>query len=484
MKRIFALILALLMLMTVFVSCGDGTSDNNNSDGAENNDADGMPSLLAGYGRADWTPDFEVTLLGDGTVRRTSKVYSKVYASCTAFRDEAGNTALIYTIDLHSIYGGIVSALRGEIKRATGVPIKNIILSATHSHYTPNPNQPSNLPEIYALLEEACINAAKDAIADLAPCKVYTSTVATEGLSFSRRFVDRNDNGRYEPQTKGEYEADIDRDLQVIKLQREDKKDIILANFSAHATITGVDQISADFIGTCREEFEKNNPDTYFSLYVGASGEVIAKEWVETKGSGIRGDGLTWDPNFIGVEEYGKVLSNYVETALEKASLLESSRGIEVLSKSYSAKVDHSQDDLFSVATRISFANDAGDTAKVKELCKESGIKNASEANAIIQRYGKTAAESLPLTTITVGELAFASAPYEMFSSNGKAVKEGSPYKMTFMLTCSNGHFCYIPNDLAFETGGYEVNTNYYVRGTAETLQNEFINMLNELYSN
>ena len=77
-----------------------------------------------------------------------------------------------------------------------------------------------------------------------------------------------------------------------------------------------------------------------------------------------------------------------------------------------------------------------------------------------------------------IGPLGFVTAPYEMFDTNGRFVKENSPCQMTFVMTCANGHHNYIASDLAFEYGSYEVHNRDLVRGTAEALVDTMVNML------
>ena len=51
----------------------------------------------------------------------------------------------------------------------------------------------------------------------------------------------------------------------------------------------------------------------------------------------------------------------------------------------------------------------------------------------------------------------------------------------SFMLTCSNGHYGYIPTEFAFPHKGYEVNVCLFVPGTAEQFVAKYIEMLTEM---
>ena len=56
-------------------------------------------------------------------------------------------------------------------------------------------------------------------------------------------------------------------------------------------------------------------------------------------------------------------------------------------------------------------------------------------------------------------------------------------YAMTFVCAYSCGRYGYIPSSLAWDAGGYEVDTCKYVKGTGEMLVDEFTGMLKELQS-
>jgi hypothetical protein len=87
----------------------------------------------------------------------------------------------------------------------------------------------------------------------------------------------------------------------------------------------------------------------------------------------------------------------------------------------------------------------------------------------------------MDLKTLAIGDVAFIFAPYEMFGSNGQQIKEGSPYAMTFVVTCSEKHEGYLPSTLGCELRCYEAQITKYAYGTAELLVAEYLDMLGEM---
>ena len=82
--------------------------------------------------------------------------------------------------------------------------------------------------------------------------------------------------------------------------------------------------------------------------------------------------------------------------------------------------------------------------------------------------------------------IGFATAPAEIFHETGTAVREGSPFQLTFFLSCANGRDTYIPIESAWDyksnnTIPYEVRICRYPRGTAEILTKDLVGMLKVL---
>ena len=87
----------------------------------------------------------------------------------------------------------------------------------------------------------------------------------------------------------------------------------------------------------------------------------------------------------------------------------------------------------------------------------------------------------MDISALAIGEIGFVAAPYEMFDTNGMQIKEKSPYTMTFVCAYSCGRYGYIPSSIAWEVGGYEVDTCKYVKGTGEILVDEFTGLLTQM---
>ena len=88
---------------------------------------------------------------------------------------------------------------------------------------------------------------------------------------------------------------------------------------------------------------------------------------------------------------------------------------------------------------------------------------------------------NVPLYALSFGDVAWIFGPHEMFDTNAMAVRDASPFAMTLVASCSNGYHTYIPTPHSFDFFAYEAGKTKYFPGTAEQLQDRYIEMLNTL---
>jgi hypothetical protein len=87
----------------------------------------------------------------------------------------------------------------------------------------------------------------------------------------------------------------------------------------------------------------------------------------------------------------------------------------------------------------------------------------------------------LTITVARLGDVAFVGLSAEVFNEIGRAIKKASPFQHTVIITHCNGGSGYPPNRLAYEGGGYEVQSSRFAPGAAEQVTEEAVRMLREL---
>lgn len=447
--------------------------------GLDLNDEQFTSNLYVGFGRVDVSPTESVPLRGYGysSGRMATKIQDPLYATCIALTDSSDNTVLIFTVDLTNAFTEVIDAARLAISQRTGIPVDAIMVSCTHTHSAPdllNLNEPS-IPRYIDAFDDWMVEAAVAALEDRAPTKVYTTATETQNLNFVRRYLLANgtyagDNfGNFSAAAIVGHETEADNQLQLVKLQRQDKKDIIMANFQTHPHRIGkTTAVSADLIAPFRAKVE-TLLDCYVAYFTGSSGNInptsrIAEENVTS--------------NYA---EQGQALADYALAACNTFQEV-AVPSVKITKAVYNGKVDHSMDHVASDCQKAVDCYLTTGSYSSYSYLRNYGVRNIYHANAIAIRSTMPQIEKINLYAISLGDLAFVTVPFEMFDTNGMEIKEGSPFSMTFVLTCANDNLNYLPSELAWQHGGYAIDATLFQRGTAEELVENYLGLLDALY--
>jgi len=426
MKKAVCLMLTFLLTVSLFSACARQPE--------ETTQPEVKHVLQVGYGRMDISPTESVPLSGfsNGLDRMSTEVSDPLYATCIAFTDETGKTVLLYHLDLGNSYSLQILKARNEVSDATGIPFDQILVSATHNHTAPHlgTDHPS-MTRYLEMLYEQMVKAAEAALADRKDAKMYINSVYPESLNFIRHYI--MDDGTYtgwqSTADKGTvigHVAPADSQLQLLKFVRDGGKDIILANWQSHphrgSSSTGT-KVTADIVGSMRDKLEAEL-GCQFAYFTGASGNINPR-------SLIPAENVT--KNYI---EQGQALAQYAIDG--KDGYTEAAfDGLTLLKKSHAATLKDSK-----------YTSD------------------------------------ITVYAFSLGEVAFVTAPYEMFCESGLAIKKDSPFKSTFVVTCSNASLGYLPVRYAFDYDAYEPSITNFAPGTAEEMVEVFGAMLKELSKN
>lgn len=386
--------------------------------------------LQVGFGRVSILPDdIGVQIAGGDASQRISTGYmDELSATCIAI-SEGDETILLYTIDF-IVVSAEVYAAQDYISEATGVPTKNIILNTTHTHSGVSIRSSwTGVAEYKEKYNNAAVEAAQKAIADQSAAEVYYGSTVTDivfvrnylledGTAFGNRHGD-NSNSEIK-----EHRYDADGELQVIKFARaaEDKKDVVLMNLGAHATIVNTldpNVLSADWPGVARSYVEANS-DSLCAVFEGAAGDQIP--FSKIKGLCPVGNKMP---------EYGNAVGEFCLSVLNGEMTKADGTGIDLV------------------------------------------------------QYLHEGSYNLEMHVMQIHGVSLIFAPYEMFGGSAQELKTGSPYDMTFIITCSENqygyHAGYIPTPIAYADNAYEAQVAKCPEGTAEELVQAYINLLTEM---
>ena len=467
MKKILSFLLVFVMVLGL-CACGEsGAKENPNQ-------------LKVGYAKVDITPDYPVAISGSASERVSTAIRDNIFFTCIAIR-QGEETYLVSTMDLVGTYDAFADMVRSSMAKETGIPEDCIIMNATHTHSSVAASSSGKegiskyLPELVGW----AIEAARTAVEDLSPAEAWYGSIMAPGMAWVRHYI--ISNGTYAGANFGDFSAgaitghvqEADTELQLIRFTRaaEDKKDVILMNFPAHATINGSEsEISADFPGAARD-YLAENADALVAYFIAAAGN-------QTPTSRVAVEQFSGDANIYG-QELGRIaydgLNNLTKAENDQVSFIK---------RTYVGESNKEDMHLLPEAQKVEaiWAQVGGrGTTEGRKAAKEHGFESVYEVTAILNRAGFAPTRSIDLKGIAIGNISMIFAPYEMFGSSGKQIKDGSPYDMTFIVTCSHGHAGYLPDEKGIEIRCYEAQITKFKPGTAELLVAEYLDMLNEM---
>ena len=486
MKKWFALILAVMMVLGLCACNVDTPDETKGSTPAATTTVTPtttvaptttvppttLPSVegvfSAGYGKTDITPEeFPVPMYSApvGTTT-TSGILSRIYATCLAITDADGSTVLLYSLDLQFYRPEIMDPMVESISKATGIPVDKIYISCTHSHASPGYTRTEYdvIKKYNQLLEQRLVEAAVAALADRRQAEMFGATVETRRMNYCKRI------GCLDPECcegGGLRESKPDGALQLIKFVREGGKEIILTNFQGHPNSSWGAGIGSDVVGLYRDALTAQK-DCEVIYFTGASGNLDTVDFEQT----------------VTYVRWGEKLAEYALSAEDLYQPIATGK-VQVKPVEYEAQVRPDGEDKELEALVEQYKAGQIDRNALVDAFKARDIKMTTvyPFSAIIHRIELGATNDIEICAISFGDAGFVVAPYEMFDTNGMFIKENSPFDMTIIATCATGSYHrYMPSEIAWRHGGYEVDCAIYVEGTAEALADQYVSMLTELY--
>lgn len=432
--------------------------------------------FCVGFSRIDVTPKEYPFPTFDG--RYAESVHSPVFTTCVVVSD-GEDLAFFLTSDFRAAFIPMVERTKQIICQIADTDEDHIFYCTTHNHSGPDIGKILRIDVAMRWVDEYYAQIPgliEDALQDLSPVTVSIGKVETDHLNFTRRYWLEDGSfwaihcGNASKSPKVAYETMADPEMRVIRFHRENKKDIVLANWQAHAAHDASVRrtiLTADYIHEFRKGAEEQF-GVHFAYYNGACGDVVT-------GSRIEGEQPYADTDELGqmlVPVLGKALENMQPANVGKIRL---AKGI------VQAPLKTFTQERLEQAMEVLRCEDPEEK---KALWKKYGFQSKWEANAVrnISTKRETHGDTFPIrhVAISFGDIGFVQAPYEMFHVNGKQVRDASPFPVTFICTNTDAGYGYIPTAEACPRGGYEVYSSSYIAGTGETCALKMAALLQE----
>ena len=447
--------------------------------------------MLCGYAKKLMNPPVGIPIAGSYDVMRSQGILDDFYARAVAFSDGDKRSVLV-SVDVCHMETEDYDFCRRAISEKGGVDFSSVIISCTHTHAgghnsVTNVNSACNKEDqnkIFAfaeIMKSAIINSALDALYDLKPSKIYFAKSKAEGLINIRRFRMKDGSvvtnpGRHNPDVAHPL-GEPNPTVKLVKIERENAKNILLVNYGMHATTVGWrTYLSSDYPGVICRTLEEALGDECMFIQ-GAAGDAvqinafpspeIEKILEVDKAEKAKNKRMA---TYVGHKIAGVVME-MVDTAEEvpEYKLLVKECPLRVPTNKSGGDIEE--------AKRISALQSEGRSAELpyKGMALVTVVANAAR---ILRMKDEPDYYDYSVYLLSLGDLTFVGLPGEPFTALGLSVESVIPSDKTVIVSLVNYKTTYFPTTKAYSEGGYEVATTSVGPGTAEiiaeTVKTEF----------
>lgn len=412
----------------------------------------------AGAATSNITPELGSSINGGFQDGKAAVIHDELNARCLALDD--GQTKLVFVVADSCVIGrGIFDEAKKMVNEATGLPVENMMMSATHSHscgtlQAVGQSEPN--PIYQRFVARRIADGVRRALTNLAPATIGHGSASVPHQVFNRRWKMKpgtipptplgvttdqvktnpgiNNPGLVEPA------GPTDPEVCFISVQSPDGKPIaLLANYSLHYVGgVGPGHISADYFGAFAVKVGQ---------LLGASPEFV----------GIMSNGTSGDINNIDFRggqakeaPYGRIqiVANDVAQAVAAA--------VKTVKHANSVPLRVAQKEI-ELGLRIPTPNEV---EKAREVM--NGSKLFPRMETMEQVYAREtvlladfpAKVSAPLQIMKIGDLHVSAIPAEVFVEIGLELKKR--HAPTFTVSLANAYHGYLPTPEQHALGGYE----------------------------
>jgi sugar phosphate isomerase/epimerase len=440
-------------------------------------------NLVAGIAVIDITPPDGYRMSGYFRERLSTGTLNPLKAKAIVLRQGKESAALVFC-DIIGISPDASSRARVQAFQKTGIPIENILITATHTHTGPlyfgalrkhfhdiavaeHGYDPREKVDYASELVTKIVETIKQADSKAKAIRLEAGVAEQRGLSFNRRFHMKDGSVRF---NQGVLNPDIvhtagpiDPDVGIVFFRDANNSSVVSAivNFALHLDTVGGTKYAADYPFYLEESLREQYGNDFVLLFgTGTCGDINHID--VTKKERLKTD-------YIGktLAETVKAKTEYLKTITEPA-LTVRSEIVQVPLQSYGPeKVAWAQKNIKKVGT--------GELSFLKQV-------EAYKILAVEMRRGETIPLEVQVFRIS-RDVAVVGLPGEVFVDIGLAIKHASPFPTTLVIELCQDAPGYIPTKKAFSEGSYETVNSRIAPGGGEMMLKAAVRLLKALNS-
>lgn len=440
----------------------------------------------AGAATSNITPPLGEVIVGGWQPFPATHIHDDLYARCLVLDD--GKTRLAIVIcDVLGVPREVFDQAKAAASAATGIPVGNMLLAATHTHSATTTRGPRGMfwadetTAYQKFLAQRIADGIRRAANQLSPAEVAFGSVREPSEVFNRRWYStdpahlKNPFGKQDkvrmnpPRASGALlkpAGPIDPEIAILSIRTLDGKPIsVLANYSLHY-VGGVRRgdVSADYFG-------------YFARYLTRK---MGAEHQEPPFVPMLSNGTSGDINNINFREKSPRRKPYEQ--MQRVAEKVAARVYEA-----HAEMNYRTDVTLDARTDDITLRLRKPTAETMQYLRETTAKQDPELRSkeriYLERLTKlqSAPESIDaqLQVLRIGDVGIAAIPFETFAEIGLELKERGPLRSTFTIELANGWYGYLPTPEQHALGGYEtwIGTNFVQRDASDLIVERLLHL-------
>ncbi len=448
--------------------------------------------LLAGWAQADITPDKPVPLAGQFHTRVSKSVHDPVTATALAL-ESGGEQAIMVSLDVVAVDKSLLELVRARLK--TAIPDfdgRKLLINATHTHTAPEmregnyeiPEGVMKPSEFIRFLTDKVSGAAAQAWKERRPAGVSWA-LGHAVIGYNRRSVFSDGKATmYARLDRPEFmgiEGYEDHGLELLFLWTPERKlSGIGVNVACPSQVVeGQYYVSADFWDDTRKELRRlYGQDLFIYPMVSAAGDQSPHVQLRKAAEARMRDRL-------GITETGQI-ARRIAHAVEEVYPAAAS-GIRT-----SVPFMHRVEELRLPVRKVTDADLQWAKQEYARLEKAPAtqanrFRLMRRAQDVIDRYSRQDSVTgfpMELHALRLGDVAFATNPFELFLDFGVRMKARSRAEQTFLIQLACDSAGYLPTAKAMAAGGYgaEIPSNKVGPEGGQVLVDRTVAVINSLF--
>jgi neutral ceramidase len=407
-------------------------------------------ALKAGAAKVDVTPE------ANSLPKSYEGILDRLYSRAIVLENGSTRAALI-SVDAGGVPDQVWNGVAEQVEKDLGIPARNVLLSATHTHSVPNQTGPDYVRKIVA-----SVRLAKER---LTPARIGYGT-GVSYINVNRNIIDPKTRRWWEGPN---YDGPSDKTVAVVKFETVTGEPIaVYYNYAMHAVTVGqLDLVSADAPGTTSKYIEDSLDDKIVALWSsGAAGDQNPIYFQQTfdlrdiriKDYAKKGIDISnaMPPGGQGLNKKDPVVIKLMDQQKQMILSIGQFLGEEVLHVMRGMERTESEVEIYGNQKTVNCPG------RTRTDTGRAGFPGT---------YKDGDPVDIKLGLLRVGDISIGAVNAEVFNLIAQRLKQESPSARTIMVTLTNGtaRSGYIPNDAAYGMNTFEVVSSRLQPGCAET---------------